>query len=78
LATFAACLPNAVRVRFGSLEIVRLRRAAFAAFLTFRRAAALCLADAIKHLLMALSFLILALADAWFNHARAFGKGFFL
>jgi hypothetical protein len=47
-ATFAACFPSAVRVLFGSFDIVRLRLAAFAAFLMFRRAAALCLADAIK------------------------------
>jgi hypothetical protein len=48
LATFAACLPNAVRVRFGSFDIVRFRFAAAAAFLILRRAAARCLADAIN------------------------------
>ena len=41
-ATLAACLPSAVRVRFGSLEIVRFFRAAFVAFLMLRRAAARC------------------------------------
>jgi hypothetical protein len=39
LATLDACLPSAVRVRFGSRAIVRLRLAAPAAFLMFRRAA---------------------------------------
>jgi hypothetical protein len=39
LATFDACLPSAVRVRFDRREIVRLRFAAPAAFLMFRRAA---------------------------------------
>jgi hypothetical protein len=42
-ATLAPCLPSAVRVRFGRLEIVRLRWAAEAAFLTLRRAADFCL-----------------------------------
>src|SRR4051812_37578890 len=42
-ATFAACLPSAVRVRLGSLEMVFLRLAAAAAFLTLRRAAVVCL-----------------------------------
>jgi hypothetical protein len=37
-----ACLPSAVRVRLGSLEIVRVRFAAAAAFFTLRRAAADC------------------------------------
>jgi hypothetical protein len=46
-------LPSAVRVLFGSLEIVRFFRAAFAAFLTFRRAAARCLALAIVSLFAA-------------------------
>jgi len=41
-ATLAACLPSAVRVFFGKREIVRFLRAAFAAFLMLRRAAALC------------------------------------
>ena len=44
--TLLACLPSAVRVFFGSLEIVLFRLAADAAFFTFRRAAALCFADA--------------------------------
>ena len=39
-ATFAACLPSAVRVRLGKCAIVRWRFAAAAAFLMFRRAAA--------------------------------------
>ena len=43
-ATFAACFPSAVRVFFGSLEIVRFLRAAFAAFLMLRPAAARCFA----------------------------------
>jgi hypothetical protein len=41
-AVLEACLPSAVRVRLGSLEIVRLRFAAAAAFFTLRRAAADC------------------------------------
>jgi hypothetical protein len=47
----AACLPSAVRVFFGSLEIVRFLRAAFAAFLMLRRAAERCLALAMVILL---------------------------
>jgi len=39
LATFDACLPSAVLVRFGKWAIVRLRFAAAAAFFMFRRAA---------------------------------------
>jgi hypothetical protein len=35
-------LPSAVRVFFGSREMVRFPFAAFAAFLMFRRAAAIC------------------------------------
>src|SRR5439155_20607349 len=46
--TLLACLPSAVRVLFGSLEIVLLRLAAAAAFLMFRRAAAFCFADAMR------------------------------
>jgi hypothetical protein len=42
-ATFAACLPNAVRVRFGKCAMVRFLLAAAAAFLMFLRAAARCL-----------------------------------
>jgi len=42
LATFAACLPSAVRVLFGKREMVRFLRADFAAFLMLRRAAARC------------------------------------
>jgi len=45
-ATFAPCLPSAVRVARGSFEIVFLERAAFAAFLMFLRAAAFCFAVA--------------------------------
>jgi hypothetical protein len=76
-ATFAACFPNAVRVRFGSFDIVRLRRAAPAAFLMFRRAAARCLADAIKYLLaMAISSLILAPPAAGINPRAAIQKNF--
>ena len=41
--TLFACFPSAVRTRFGSFAIVRLRRATAAAFLTFRRAADRCL-----------------------------------
>jgi hypothetical protein len=41
-ATFAPCLPRAVRVFFGSFAMVRLRFAALAAFLMLRRAAARC------------------------------------
>ena len=41
-ATFAACFPSAVRVRFGKWAMVRLRFAAAAAFLILRRAAARC------------------------------------
>jgi hypothetical protein len=41
-ATFAACLPRALRVFAGSLLIVRFLFAAAAAFATFRRAAAFC------------------------------------
>ena len=40
--TLLACLPRAVRVLFGSLEIVRFRLAAVAAFLMFRFAAVFC------------------------------------
>jgi hypothetical protein len=40
--TLFACFPSAVRVFFGSLEMVLFLRAAPAAFLMFRRAAALC------------------------------------
>jgi hypothetical protein len=47
-ATFAACFPSAVRVRLGSLLMVRLRFAAAAALLTLRRAAARCLGLAMK------------------------------
>jgi hypothetical protein len=43
-----ACFASAVRVFFGSLEMVFLRLAADAAFLMFLRAAALCLGDAIR------------------------------
>jgi hypothetical protein len=43
-----ACFPSAVRVFFGSLEMVFLRLAADAAFLMFLRAAALCFADAMR------------------------------
>lgn len=46
LAAFAPSLPSAVRVFFGRLAIVRLRLAACAAFLMFRRAAALCFDEA--------------------------------
>jgi len=45
--TLFACLPSALRVRFGSLEMVRLLRAAVAAFLMFRFAAAFCFVGAI-------------------------------
>lgn len=45
-ATFAACLPNAVRVFFGSLLIVFFALAAFAALPMLRRAAAFCFAVA--------------------------------
>ena len=44
--TLLACLPRAVRVFFGSFEMVLPRLAARAAFFTFFRAAALCLLDA--------------------------------
>jgi hypothetical protein len=37
--------PSAIRVRFGKCAIVRFRRAALAAFLTFRRAASRCFDD---------------------------------
>jgi len=40
-----ACFARAVRVFFGSFEIVFFRRAAAAAFLMFLRAAALCFDD---------------------------------
>ena len=46
--TLLACFPSAVRVFFGSLEMVFLRLAADAAFLMFLRAAALCFADAMR------------------------------
>jgi hypothetical protein len=42
-AAFAPSFPSAVRVRFGSREIVFFFRAAAAAFLMFLRAAAFCL-----------------------------------
>src|SRR3954462_5581800 len=45
-AAFAPSLPRAVRVLAGSFEMVRFARAAFAAFLMFRRAAVFCLLDA--------------------------------
>ena len=41
-ATFAPCLPSAVRVFLGRLAIVRFLRAAVAAFLMFFRAACCC------------------------------------
>jgi hypothetical protein len=44
LAAFAPSFPKALRTRFGSLLIVRLRLAAAAAFLTFFRAADRCFA----------------------------------
>jgi hypothetical protein len=44
LATFAACLPNAVLTDFGRWAIVRFRFAAAAAFLMFLLAADLCFA----------------------------------
>jgi hypothetical protein len=44
--TLLACFASAVRVFFGSLEMVFLRLAADAAFLMFLRAAVLCLVDA--------------------------------
>ena len=47
LALLAPCLPNAVLVRLGRWAMVRLRVAAFAAFLILRRAAARCLPVAI-------------------------------
>ena len=50
-ATFAPCLPSAVRVARGSFEIVFFARAAFAAFLMFLRAAAFCFAVAMVSLL---------------------------
>ena len=45
--TLLACFPRAVRVLFGSLEIVRFLRAAVDAFLMFRFAAVFCFAVAI-------------------------------
>jgi len=42
LATFAACLPNAVRTAFGKCAIVRFFFAAAAAFLMFFFAAVRC------------------------------------
>ena len=42
LATFAACLPRAVRTDLGKWAMVLFRRAACAAFLIFFRAAFLC------------------------------------
>jgi len=45
--TLFACFPRAVRVLFGSLEIVRFLRAAVAAFLTLRFAAVFCFVVAI-------------------------------
>src|SRR5438445_1776672 len=47
-AAFAPSFPSAVRVFFGRCAIVRLRRAAAAAFLMLRRAAARCFPDAIR------------------------------
>jgi hypothetical protein len=46
-ATFAACFPSAVLVRFGMFAIVRFDAAAFWALPTFCRAAFVCLAVAI-------------------------------
>jgi hypothetical protein len=46
--TLLACFASAVRVFFGSLEMVLLRLAADAAFLMFLRAATLCFADAMR------------------------------
>jgi hypothetical protein len=50
-AALAASFPSAVRVFFGRCAIVRFRRAAFAAFLTFLRAAERCFGEAILPLL---------------------------
>lgn len=47
-ATFAACLPSAVRVRFERWLIVFFFLATDAAFFTLRRAAKTCLRDAIR------------------------------
>ena len=46
--TLLACFASAVRVFLGSLEMVLLRLAAEAAFMMFRRAAVLCLGDAMR------------------------------
>jgi hypothetical protein len=54
LLTFAACLPNAIRVFFGKCAIVLFLFAAAAAFLVFRLAAARCFALAMAYLLVPL------------------------
>jgi hypothetical protein len=46
--TLFACFPSAVRTLFGRREIVFFLRAARAAFLMFRRAAAFCLEVAMR------------------------------
>ncbi len=67
LATFAPCLPSAVRVFFARCATVRLRLAARAAFLMFRRAALFCFDEAI---LAAFPFVLRAGASRFFGGAN--------
>lgn len=70
LATFTACLPNAVRVDLGKRAMARLLRTAAAAFLILRRAAAFCFVLAIIIPLMALEELNSSLVCPRFCQAR--------
>jgi hypothetical protein len=70
-ATFAACLPKAVRVFLGRCAIVRLRLATADAFLMFLRAEVFCFVDAISMSLEELhSVLVLLGSTAGFERTE--------